>query len=287
MNADVKDWSGHLRAIWRLIALGLVTSFMYILRLSVMPLALLPGARSRRISDRIGSRIFRWWARMAAAILGLRLHVEGPRPAAPFFLAANHLSYLDIVALATQIDATFVAKKEVKSWPVIGLLSRSVNTRFVDRTRRSDLTRVIDVVQRDMAAGRGVVVFPEGTSTKGAEVLPFKASLFQAPLAAGVPVATASLSYATPEGSPPAWLSVCWWGDMTFFKHVIELMRLPSIEASITFGPILEADVAGQSRKDLALRAHDAVRMNFRPVCANRTDALEHGAPAICLSENS
>jgi 1-acyl-sn-glycerol-3-phosphate acyltransferase len=132
----------------------------------------------------------------------------------------NHLGYLDILMLATQVDAPFVAKAEVAHWPVIGLLCRSVGTIFIDRARKRDLPRVIDEMVAALQRGRRVIFFPEGTSTSGATVLPFRSPLFEATIRTGVPVRYASLAYCTPKGAPPAHQVVCWWGDMTFIDHV-------------------------------------------------------------------
>ena len=107
------------------------------------------------------------------------------------------------------------------------------------------------------------MLFPEGTSTRGAEVQNFKPSLLEAAARLGLPVCYASLSYRTPDGSPSAQETVCWWGDMQFPRHVISLLGLPWFEASIVFGekPIVETD-----RKVLASRLHEAVSRHFRAV---------------------
>ena len=131
------------------------------------------------------------------------------------------------------------------------------------RGRRRDLKRVISEVEARLAAGRGVVIFPEGTSTKGDAVQPFKASVFEVPIRTGTPVSYAALHYHTPEGAPPAHVSVCWWGDMPFVPHLMDLLALPSVRATVTFGPepVLAAD-----RKSLAVQARRAVQAEFIPV---------------------
>jgi len=197
------------------------------------------------------------------SVLGIRLEVRGEAPRPPFFLVANHLSYVDILVLHSCLNCLFLAKSEVGSWPVIGFLARSTGTLFVERGRKTDLLRVIRETQRRMDGGFGVVVFPEGTSTDGSAVLPFKASLFEVPASTGQAVQCASISYITPPSAPPARLAVCWWGGMTFGRHFLELLTLPPFRALVSFGtePIVAPD-----RKTLALESQRAVESLFTPV---------------------
>lgn len=221
------------------------------------------GLVSARLSREAHHACVRTWARGMARILGVRIEVRGEPPAAPFFLVANHVSYIDIVVLFTRLDGLFLAKAEIARWPVLGFLARSTGTLFVDRGRKSDLLRVIEEARRRLEGGFGVVVFPEGTSTDGSSVQPFKASIFQVAAANGLPVSCASVSYVTPESAPPARLAVCWWGDMTFGRHFLELLTLPPFRALVSFGaePIVAPD-----RKALALESHRAVEALFTPV---------------------
>ena len=98
--------------------------------------------------------------------------VEGRPPEPPFFLVTNHLSYVDIPVIGSQVGAIFIAKSEISSWPAVGFMCRSINTIFIDRTLRRDLSRVMREIDREMEHGMGVVLFGEGTSSKGATVLP-------------------------------------------------------------------------------------------------------------------
>jgi 1-acyl-sn-glycerol-3-phosphate acyltransferase len=212
---------------------------------------------------RIRAGAFRRWSRGVLRLLGVELKVEGTPPAAPFLMVANHLSYLDIVVLASQMDAVFVAKREVRTWPVIGFLAALMDTIFIDRTAPRDTVRVMERLERAIQQGDGVVLFAEATSSEGRGVLPFRSALLAWAARAAQPVHHASLSYRTPEGAVPAHLAVCWWGEMTFGPHVAALATLPRIYATVAFGaePIQELD-----RKRLAERLHEAVRQRFVPV---------------------
>lgn len=230
-------------------------------------LGLLVGRVIARLSPRLGGALHDgvagFWGRGTARVLGVRIRTAGTPPAAPFFLVANHLSYLDIVVLYSRLQGRFLAKSDVARWPVLGWLARLGGTLFIDREKHRDLTRVLPAVRTILDAGRGVVVFPEGTSTRGDGVERFKPSIFEVPIRTGVPVSYAALSYRTPEGAPPAHLSVCWWGDAPFVPHFLGLLSLPRIDATLAFG---DHPVTAEDRKDLALRAQRAVESQFTPV---------------------
>lgn len=243
---------GVLRAAWRLVALTLLTTPLFALYLS---LGLFGGRGQRPLRRR--------WARIAARVVGLEVEIAGDAPRPPFVLVANHLSYLDILALLTELDGVFVAKSEIAGWPILGVLARSTGTIFVERARKSQLPQVLEQVVQALGRGNGVVFFPEGTSSRGATVLPFKASLFEVALRTGLPVHTASLRYEAPRDSQPAWLSVAWWGDMTFTDHFLRLLTLPRIRARISFGA---APVHAEDRKVLASETHRAVAEAFEPM---------------------
>src|SRR6266545_1496565 len=143
-----------------------------------------------------GLFIYQFWSRAVCRILGLRVIVHGPPPRPPFFLVANHLGYVDTLVLPTVLKCFFVAKSEVVSWPVLGILVRTVYTIFIERGRRADLVRANDLVAERLGAGNGVVVFPEATSTDGHKVVPFKPGLLEAAIRSGVGISCAAIAYA-------------------------------------------------------------------------------------------
>lgn len=250
---------GHVRALARSLALAAWILGWYLLRLLLRPAGWLDARRWERLHD----RSLRTWARGAARIIGMRVEVEGTPPAPPFVLVSNHLSYLDIIVLWTRAQGDFLAKAEVSRWPIFGVLTRSAGTLFVDRKRIADLPRVIEDLRAVLGRGRGVIVFPEGTSSEGAGVLRFRAPLFEAALGAGLPVHCAAISYRTPPGSRPARLSVCWWGDMGFIDHLYRVLMLPSCEARVVF---IAEPARGETRKELAQSAQALVERHFEPV---------------------
>ncbi|MBL8980300.1 MAG: 1-acyl-sn-glycerol-3-phosphate acyltransferase [Gemmatimonadetes bacterium] len=248
-----------LRSGTRLVLLALSGPLAFV-AWALGTLVVLPFPRRRRA---VQAAVQHYWARGVGSILGLRVRVEGTPPPAPYLLVSNHLGYLDIVAYGTVVRGRFVAKREVRGWPLIGPLAAMVGTIFIDRTLKRDAVRALDVVQEAVADGDGVIVFAEATSTAGQTVLPFRPALLDWAARSGHPVHYASVEYRTPPGGPPAHLAVCWWGEMTFGGHVAELARLPWIEATVRFGA---APIAEPDRKRLAGRLHQAVAAQFIPV---------------------
>jgi 1-acyl-sn-glycerol-3-phosphate acyltransferase len=205
----------------------------------------------------------RAWARSLVRIAGVEISVDGPVPRPPFLLVANHLSYVDIIVLSSLVDCCYVSRGDVEHWPVVGWLCRSMRVIFVDRDRRRDVGRVSRVMAERLAEGEGVTFFPEGTSTAGDRIIPFKPSLFDCAVQTGVPVHYAALGYATGDGEPPAFLAVCWWGKMPFFSHFLSLLELRRVRARVAFG---SDPVAGDDRKELARELWSAVDARFVPV---------------------
>ncbi len=223
--------------------------------------AFAPGASPR--GARWREAIFHTWARFVLRLLRVDLRTVGTPPAEPCVLVSNHLGYLDIVVLAAVLRAVFVSKAEVRHWPLLGPATRDMGTIFVDRGAKRDLPRVNEQISAALGRGETVVLFPEGTSSRGAEVLPFRPSLLEPAVQSGSPVCYACLAYSTPPEEAPASLAVCWWGDMGFFGHVFQLLQLSRIEAVVTFGTetLRETD-----RKVLADRLQRHVRASFRPL---------------------
>ena len=248
----------YLRATFRLIALCGVTAGYYLRWLAWMPLvtSAAGGARNWR------NRNFRGWARTAARVMGMTIHVRNEPPTGPFLMVSNHLSYVDVIALGSQTDCAFIAKSDVASWPVLGLICKTMDTIFVDRRLKRDVRRVMLQIDQTLKSGLGVVLFAEGTSTNGQGVLPFKTSLLDFAARNHVPVHYASVRYVAPAGETPADTSVCWWGEMTFPDHLFRLLQLSSFQASLVYGsePIIADD-----RRVLAATLWQAVSEQIRP----------------------
>jgi 1-acyl-sn-glycerol-3-phosphate acyltransferase len=207
--------------------------------------------------------IFGAWARSFVHISNMRVKTVGTPPRPPFFLVSNHLSYTDIGAIRAIVPTVFVAKKEVRSWPLAGRICRDMGTIFIDRANRRDIPRAGEQIIERLDAGEGVTVFPEGTSTNGESVLAFNSSFLEFAARAEIPVSYAAITYKTPDGEMPARIAACWWEDISFFDHLWRLLRLKEYTAIITFG---EAPVTGTDRKLLAGELRQRVAEKFVPV---------------------
>jgi 1-acyl-sn-glycerol-3-phosphate acyltransferase len=209
------------------------------------------------------SFIFRTWSRGFARILHMRISVRGQPPQAPFLLVTNHLSYIDIILLASQLGCVFISRHDIEHWPVIGHLTTKMGTIYIDRNARKDVVRVSQAIAAALARGEGVTLFAEGTSTCGARVIPLKTSLLEIAVRSRQPVHYGSLNYRTNGKESPAHLAVCWWGDMAFAPHVLNLLKLSQFDAEIVFGTetLMETD-----RKVLAQKLHDRISALFTPV---------------------
>ncbi len=243
----------HLRAGLRaLLFLGLC--------LTLFPAFLVGHAilwRHDTARERWRRAILKAWGRGGCWTAGTRIRVEGPPPSPPFLLVSNHLSYLDILVLSGTTGAVFVAKREVRGWPLLGLMAAASGTLFIDRARRADTLTVSRDLAAAFASGRSVIVFPEGTSSSGDDVLPFRSSLLEPAAASGHPVHAACLAYRIPGGQADPREAVCWWGDMDFGAHFWNLLGLPRIEATVRFDPDPETD---SDRKALTARLETRVR---------------------------
>lgn len=205
---------------------------------------------------KITCRATSFWGHGMALIFGMKIKVSGPVPAAPFFLVSNHVSYTDVLLVCAVCPAWFISKSEVASWPGIGALTRIGPTIYIDRGMRKDVKRMNQLIGSLVKNGEAVGFFPEGTTTSGEDVLPFKPSLFQPAVEMNLPVTTAAISYKTRAGMSPAEKIVAWYGDMEFAPHASHLLGQPGFTAHIQFG---SETITADNRKDLAKQSHAQV----------------------------
>jgi 1-acyl-sn-glycerol-3-phosphate acyltransferase len=206
--------------------------------------------------ENLRSRV-RWLQRVArrhAKFLHLETCVHGAPPPRGL-IVANHLGYLDIVGMSAAIGCAFVSKKEVADWPFFGAYARLGGTVFVDRERRTVVGDVVEEMRRLLDEGITLVLFPEGTSTDGRQVLPFRTPLFESVLQLGCPVTPCGLRYSCPEASVPD--EVCYWGDMSLAPHVANLVTKRNLRIDLHFG---ESHQPATDRKTLARSMEKEVR---------------------------
>ena len=206
---------------------------------------------------------YRVWTVGLCRSWNIQVEIDGEPPQADYFLVTNHLSYVDIPVLGRYLHGTFIAKSELSGWPIAGQVIRSGDTIFIDRGRKRDLLRVMDEVNRALDDDLGVILFPEGTSSKGDELLPFKPSLLQIAAGSHRPVHWATIEYSTgdPHRAPSRFVN--WWGDESFLTHYFRFITLDRVRATIRFG---DQPVHGQDRKELSATLRQRMLARFRPM---------------------
>ena len=213
----------RLRALLRLLMATCVVAWLWA-RLE------LASRRSGAPLGEITRRAHRSAARVNRSV-GLEVEVSGFVPPGVALLVANHRSYTDILALLACVECTFLAKVEMSRWPLFGALARRLQTVFVDRSckesRRAARRRLAEFLER----GRRVVVFPEGTTTRGPACLPFQPGMFYTAAECGVPIVPVALHYEHPEDA--------WVGDDPLLRHFFERFARRLMHLRVSFGPAL------------------------------------------------
>lgn len=206
-------------------------------------------------------------------LFGIRVTVIGePVQDRGVLMIGNHTSYFDILVLSSAAQVSFVAKSEVQSWPFFSTLARLQQTVFVERTRRSQTGEARNRIRERVLKGDALVLFPEGTSSDGNSVLPFKSALMGAAEAVvgtdeegkpiHVPVQPVSVAYVGLHGMPMGREDrplFAWYGDMELVPHLIEAVKAGPIDVVVEFHKPLTVDQAG-GRKQLAVLTEAIVR---------------------------
>jgi 1-acyl-sn-glycerol-3-phosphate acyltransferase len=249
-----------LRIAYKLPAVLAATVFFAVFPAIARMLA--PGRR--RLVGRVGAVSCRLWSRAMCAILSVRREVEGQVPSAgAFVVASNHLSYLDILVLGSLYPSLFLAKREIASWPVFGFIARGAGTLFVDREQVRDVVRAGREMTDRLELGLPVTIFPEGRSSRGAEILPFQPSLLEPAARGGVPCWAASISYETPGSSRAPSRTICWHDSESLLTHFPRLIGLKRVIARVSFAP---RPVTSDDRKVLASALWERANASFIPV---------------------
>lgn len=210
--------------------------------------------------------ITQWVSRMVFVVLRMRHETVGERMALPGAVVANHATWLDIFSLNACERVYFVSKSEVAGWPGVGYLARMVGTVFIARDRRQARTQR-QIFEERLSAGHKLLFFPEGTSTDGLRVLPFKSTLFEAffnnGLRRNTHIQPVTVVYEAPPGRDPRFYG--WWGDMDLGPHLLQVLaeRRNGAVRVIHHAPVGVAGFDG--RKALARHLEAAVRAGMPP----------------------
>jgi 1-acyl-sn-glycerol-3-phosphate acyltransferase len=258
------------RATWSVAALAVLFAVFLILRAGDVVAARVAG----RAVSRMGPAVVRLWAAQALPALGLRYVRRGEPMAGGGAFVANHSSWVDIVALQRAAAPFLVSKAEVRGWPVVGHVGRAIGTMFIDRRPGEAKRQEAELLAR-LARGDRMAIFPEGTSTDGRRVLPFKSALFgvffSPALQGRVAVQPVTIAYRPRAGLPASFYG--WWGEMDFASHLRDVMaRSTGGVVELTFHPPLAVD-GFADRKALAQAADAAVRGGLERAMAGEAAA--------------
>lgn len=221
----------------------------------------------------------RHWARRMIRALGARLCIEGTALTPGALLVANHVSWLDVLAVTSHTPAAFVAKSEVRDWPAIGWLAARAGTLFLKRASGRSLLRVKEDIAGLLRAGRNVVLFAEGTTSTGSGVLPFRSGLIQAAIDSARPVQTIAIGYYDEDGRRSA--AAAFVDGMSLWQSIDAILRCRPITAHLVIAPPLAS--AGRPRKELAREAHQLVAA----ILAQHRSAAEAGCRAAATASQS
>ena len=236
-----------LRAIWRAFAVA----FFSVYALIEIAIVIRFVRRDQRLDAR--SNWLRRWCKFACRVLGICVTIRGSMPRTGL-LVCNHLSYLDVIVLSSIGPSVFVAKRDVSRWPLFGWLAHAAGTIFVDRERRLAASSVVSRMREAIDNGSLVVLFPEGTSSDGASVLPFKSALLEPALQLGCPITAAAIDYSLQQGSVAD--EICYWRDMTLLPHLLNVFTKEEIQSRLSVAPFKSS---GGDRKEIARALRDEV----------------------------
>jgi 1-acyl-sn-glycerol-3-phosphate acyltransferase len=205
--------------------------------------------------------------RALCRLLRVRINVVGtPSHGKPTLILSNHVSWLDILVLSTICPVAFIAKKEVSSWPIVGITARLTNTIFVDRNRRHQTAEVNTEIATKLGLGDPVVLFAEGTSSDGNRVLEFRSALVgavaQVDPAHQVMMQPVSIGYTRIQGIPMGRQHrpiVAWYGDTDFTPHFKAFVQRGAVDVTVTFGTAV-AYSNGADRKQITRTIESTVR---------------------------
>ena len=216
----------QLRACWRLCQVAAhVLVGAWIIRVTFSRLS--PSEKDAAVQA---------WARTMLAKLAIKLVVTGNPPVSgPVLLAANHISWLDIVVMHAARHCRFVSKADVQYWPIVGTLATGAGTLYIERASRRDAMRVVHHMAERLQAGDVLAVFPEGTTGDGNQLLPFHANLLQAAISAHAPIQPVALTFMDGATGAPSF-APCYIGDDTLIGSLWRTLCTQGLVAAVRFG---------------------------------------------------
>lgn len=256
---------GPIRGLFRL--LYFATVFFSVALVSLAFQALLSPARFRRIRPDLSRRL----ARVVLLASNFRIRVNGEAPPQGSMIVANHLSWADSFTFLSALGCRFVANHLYGSIAGFSAILRSVGVSFVNRMSLRGLGPARRLMTAILKRQESLMLFPEGRTSRGETVRPFRAAFLQVAVDLGVPVAPASIRYETPPGWPPASVVVGWEEWPPLIVHIWRAFHVPRITCEIRYGDVI---VSATSRRVLSQELHQRVSALYRPMPQLAADAL-------------
>ncbi len=242
---------GLVRGLPILLALGFGLILMLLIRIVEAPLF----SSKRPLTQWITPLV----CRFVLWVLGIKIDAEGAIAPEAKISVSNHSTWLDIFVLNARQKLYFVSKAEVASWPGIGWLARATGTVFIRRERR-EARQHVDQIKERTNAGHHLHFFPEGTSTDGRRVLPFKPTLFAAFAEKDLEIQSITLRYHAPKGTDPRFYG--WWGDMKFGPSMLQVLTTPKQgSVSLSYGSTVKT--LNTDRKSIAQNLENEIKATF------------------------
>lgn len=256
---------GPVRGLFRLIYFALVFFSVALAALGLQ--ALVPTRRYRELRPELSRRL----ARIVLLASNFRIRYHGTPPPPGTLVVANHLSWADTFTFLSQLGCRFVANHLYGSIIGFSAMLRSIGVTFVNRVSLRGIGPARRVMQRILRQRDSLMVFPEGRTSRGERVRPFRAAFLQVAVDLGVPVAPASIRYETPPGWPPASVVVGWEEWPPLLVHMWRAFHVPRITCEITYGDTV---VSATSRHVLSEELHARVSDLYHPMPQLATEAL-------------
>ncbi len=264
-TTNKKDYHKSIHSLLRLSALAFYTILIMFFGIFIF---LLPNDRKRRAN----MILVQFWARMLCILFGIKVRTEGePLPRQTGYLVtANHMSYFDIIILGSVIPGIFISKSEVRWWPLVGLAGAMVGTLYFKRDSKTDRSDLKHKAVERLRWGQNIFVFPEGTTSDGQKLLPFRYGAFDVAIRANASVLPVTLNYENPE-------IIQWTGNTNLFGHIFNIAKQGNVEVRLHIGPTLHP-TNFKTAVDMSLHAWQVVHtamIHFGMRAAARIAAID------------
>jgi 1-acyl-sn-glycerol-3-phosphate acyltransferase len=209
-----------------------------------------------KLNDEQQARYVEVWARGMLAIIGIEVRVKGHPASGPVLMAANHISWLDILVMHAACHCRFVAKSEIRGWPLVGVLTTGGGSLYIERGSNRDAMRLVHQMTAALQQGQVLAVFPEGGTGDGVTLRPFHANLLQAAISAGAPIQPIALQFLDAQTQQTS-LAPCYRDTDTLVSSLWRTLCAPPLLAQVRYG---ESQIAqGRNRREWAIDLQETV----------------------------